>query len=164
MAHVDRTALAATTLNSKWWIDVNSATYVSPTWVPINGIMEFKPSKEATMQDDSDFDGGGWKSSTATALSWSIEMKLRRAATAAAATSYDTGQEALRTASDLLGASNRVDVRWYEITASGPTAESYRGYASVSWSEDGGGMDALDTVTVTLTGQGARSTATHPDA
>jgi hypothetical protein len=165
MAHVDRTALAATTLNSKWWLDVQSGgTYETPTWVPVAGIMEFKPSKEVTLQDDSDFDGAGFKSSTATALAWSIEMKLKRAPTVASATTYNAGQEALRTASDLLGTLNRVDVRWYEITPSGPVTETYRGYAAVSWSEDGGGMDALSTVTVTLTGQGARSTFAHPDA
>jgi hypothetical protein len=165
MAHVDRTALAATTLNTKWWIDVQSGgTYAEPTWVPINGVMEFTPSKETTLQDDSDFDGGGWKSSAATALAWSIEMKLKRAPTVASATAYDTGQEVLRAASDTLGTANRVDVRWYEITASGPVTETYRGYAAVSWSEDGGGMDALSTVTCTLTGQGARSTFAHPDA
>lgn len=164
MAHVDRTALAATTLNSKWWLDVNTGTYVSPTWTPVNGIMEFKPSKETTLQDDSDFDGAGYKSQVATALAWSIELKLKRAPTVASATAYDTGQEALRTASDALGTANRKDIRWYEITASGPVTETYRGYCTVSWNEDGGGMDAADTVSVVLTGQGARSTATHPDA
>jgi len=164
MAHVDRTALAASTLNSKWWLDVNSASYDTPTWVPVAGIMEFKPNKEATLQDDSDFDGGGWKSSVATALAWTIELKLKRAPTVASATAYNAGQEALRTASDLLGSAGRVDVSWYEITASGPKTEAYRGYATVSWSDDGGGMDATSTVTCTLTGQGARTTFTHPDA
>ncbi len=165
MAHVDRTALAATTLNQKWWLDVQSGgTYGNPTWVPVAGIMEITPSKETTLQDDSDMDGGGYKSQVATALAWSIELKLKRAPTVASATTYNAGQEALRTASDLLGTLNRVDVRWYEITASGPVTETYRGYAAVSWSEDGGGMDALSTVTCTLTGQGARSTFAHPDA
>ncbi len=165
MAHVDRTALAATTLNSKWWVDVQSGgTYGSPTWVPINGIVECKVSKETTLQDDSDFDNSGYKSQVATALAWSIEMKLKRAPTVASATTYDAGQEALRTASDALGTGNRVDVRWYEITAGGPVTETYRGYGTVSWSEDGGGMDAADMVTVTITGQGARSTFAHPDA
>jgi len=164
MAHVDRTALAASTLNSKWWLDVNTSTYGSPTWTPVAGIMEFKASKETTTQDDSDFDGSGYKSSVATALAWSIELKLARKPTVASATAYDAGQEVLRAASDLLGTANRKDVRWYEITASGPVTETYRGYCTVSWSEDGGGMDAADTVTCTLTGQGARSTFAHPDA
>ena len=166
MAHVDRTALAATTLNSKWWLDVQSGgTFGAPTWVPVAGIMEFKHTKDTTLQDDSDFDGVGFKSSVATALAWSITLKLKRAPTIASAVTYNAGQEALRTASDLLGTLNRVDVRWYEITASGPITEAYRGFAAVSWDEDGGGMDAVDTVTCVLTGQGARTTTlAHPDA
>jgi len=145
-------------------LDVNTGTYGIPTWTAVNGIMELKPGKETTLQDDSDFDGAGWKSQVATALAWSLELKLKRAPTVASATAYDAGQEALRTASDALGTANRKDVRWYEVTASGPVKEAYRGYCTVSWNPDGGGMDAADTVSVTLTGQGARSTDTHPDA
>jgi len=163
MAHVDRTALAATTVNRKWYIDINTNTYVSPTWTAVNGVMEFKGGKDTVLQDDSDFENSGWKSQTATALGWSVEMKLKRAPTVASATAYDAGQEALRTYSDLEGTGNKADVRFYEVTASGPTAEAYRGYAAVTWSPDGGGMDALDTVAVTLAGIGARTAITHPD-
>ncbi len=163
MSHVDRTALAATTINRKWFLDVNTNSYAVPTWTPVNGIMEFMGAKEVTLQDDSDMDGVGWKSSTATALAWSLEFKVKRAPTVAVGTAYDTGQEALRTYSDLEGTANKADVRFFEVTASGPIAEAYRGYCVVSWSPDGGGMDATDTVTVTLTGIGARTAITHPD-
>jgi hypothetical protein len=37
-------------------------------------------------------------------------------------------------------------------------------FATVTWSPDGGGMDALSTVSVTLTGQGERKAITHPAA
>ncbi len=163
MAHVDRTALAATTLNRKWYLDVNTNTYASPTWVGVFGVMEFKGGKETVLQDDSDFENSGWKSQTATALSWVAELKLKRAPTVASATAYDTGQEALRVYSDLEGIANKADVRFYEVTTSGPTAEAYRGYCTVTWNPDGGPMDALDTVSVTLTGIGARTAITHPD-
>jgi hypothetical protein len=163
MAHVDRTALAAATVNRKWYLDVNTNTYVAPTWTAVNGIMEFKGAKESTTQDDSDFDGLGWKSSTVSALGWSLEFKIKRAPTVAVGTAYDVGQEALRAYSDLEGMANVADVRFYEVTASGPVAEAYRGYATVSWSPDGGSMDATDTVTVTLTGIGTRTAITHPD-
>jgi hypothetical protein len=163
MSHVDRTALAASTINRKWFVNVNTGTYAIPVWTAVNGIMEFKGAKETTLQDDSDMDNGGWKSSTATALSWSLEFKVKRAPTVAVGTAYDTGQEALRTYSDLEGTANKADVQFFEVTASGPIAEAYRGYAVVSWSPDGGGMDAADTVTITLTGIGARTPITHPD-
>ena len=41
-------------------------------------------------------------------------------------------------------------------------SEAYSGYAAVSWAPDGGGMDGLDTASVTLTGQGPRVSITHP--
>ena len=163
MSHVDRTALGGSTLNTKWFLDVNTGTHSAPEWTAVNGVMEFKGNKEATVQDDSDFDGSGYKSSVITALNWVLELKLARKASAVA-TAYDAGQEKLRAISDLEGIANQAEVRWYEVTASGPVAEAYMGYCAVSWSHDGGSMDASDTVTVTLTGQGARTTITHPDA
>jgi len=163
MAHVNKTPLAADTLNRKWFCDVNTGTYGSPTWISINGMLDFKASRDNTMQDDSDFDSDGAKSSTATAYSWSATTKLKRAVTVASATAYDAGQEVLRAASLYLGTQNRVDIRFYEVTTSGPVSEAWRGYAAVAWSEDGGGMDALDTVSCTLTGQGALTAITHPD-
>lgn len=159
----ERVPLGASTLNRKWYLDVDTSATATPTWIGVFGIGEFKPNVEATMQDDSDFDSGGYKSSTATALAWSLEFKVSRKTIAATPTSYDPGQEALRLAQDELGDGNRVHVRWYEMTPGGPRVEAYEGYAAVSWSPDGGSMDALDTVSVVLTGQGKRTAITHPD-
>ena len=163
MAHLDRTPLGESVLARRWYCDVNSGTYGAPTWVAINGVMEFTPTLEPSVQDDSDFDSAGYKSSTITALGWTLGMKLARKVTAASAVVYDPGQEVLRLASKGMSTSNSVDVRWYEVTDSGPITEAYRGYAAVSWTEDGGAMDALASVSVTLTGQGARADYTHPD-
>lgn len=163
MPATTKVPLGAGTLNRKWYLDVNTGTHAAPTWVGVFGVEEFKPSLEPTLQDDADFDSGGYKSSAITAIGWSLGMKLARKVQAASATAYDAGQEVLRAASALMGIGNRVEVRWYEMTASGPKVEAYTGYAAVSWSPDGGAMDALDTVSVTLTGQGARTAITHPD-
>lgn len=159
-----KTPLGASTLNRKWYLDVNTGTYAAPTWTPVLGLAEFKDGLDPTSQDDADFDSEGYKSSTISALGWSLELKLQRKVQAAVATAYDTGQEKLRTVSGELGVNNRVDVRWYEMEEDGPRVEAYRGYASVSWSPDGGAMDALSTVTVTINGQGKRTAITHPDA
>jgi hypothetical protein len=96
-------------------------------------------------------------------LAWSLGFKVKRAPTVAVGTAYDAGQEALRAYSDLEGVANKADVRFYEVTASGPIAEAYRGYCVVGWSPDGGGMEAVDTVTVMLTGIGTRTSIAHPD-
>ena len=163
MPATTKTALGASTLVRKWYLDVNAATHASPEWTAVNGLTEFKPAIEHTLQDDADFDSEGYKSSTVTAIAWSIEAKVARKVTVADPTAYDTGQEILRAASDELGPANTVEIRWYEMEEEGPREEAYQGYAAVSWSPDGGAMDALEVVSVKLTGQGQRSAITHPD-
>jgi len=49
------------------------------------------------------------------------------------------------------------------MSPGGPRVEAYQGWAAVTWSPSGGAMDALDQVSVTLTGQGQRTAITHPD-
>lgn len=158
--------LGATTTNRKWYCDVDSGEGVggAPDWVGIFGITEFKDSLENTLQDDSDFDGGGWKSETNTANKFGIELKVRRAVQAASATAYDPGQEILRAAAEETGIANSVRIRWYEMEPGGPRVEAYMGYVAVGWSPDGGGMDALSTASVKLRGQGERLHITHPTA
>lgn len=155
--------LGATTLNRKWYVDVNTGTFIAPVWIGVFGITETKPVKSATIQDTSDMDSEGWKGGEATALEWGLELKLRRGVTTAEPTEYDPGQEILRLASDELGTENNVDVRYYEMTPGGPKVEAYRGFVNVTWEEDGGGMDAVDTVSVKLNGKGKRESTAHPD-
>ena len=152
--------LGAATLNRKWFLDVKSGG----EWLGVYGITDLKAGKEPTLQDDSDFDSAGWKSSTVSALGWSLELKVERKVQAAVSTQYDPGQEVLRAASDLMGIGNNVEVRWYEMNDNGPKVEAYTGFATVSWVPDGGSMDVLDTVSITLTGKGARTSITHPAA
>jgi hypothetical protein len=154
--------LGASTLNRKWALDVNTGTTATPVWTPVRGRTEFQPAVEPTLQDDSDFDSEGFKSQVVTALAWSLAFKVARKTQANDATSYDQGQEKLREAAEEMGVANSVHVRWYEVTPGGPRVEAYEGKAAVSWSEDGGGMDALNMVSVTLTGQGKRTPITHP--
>lgn len=164
MTVTTKVPLGADTLNRKWYLDVNTGTHASPTWTGVFGITEFTPAIAQTVQNDSDFDSGGWGSDTVTMNKWSIALKLARKTQASDATVYDTGQEVLRAASDDIGVDNRVEVRWYEYEgeAGGAEVEAYMGYASVSWSDDGGDTGALSTVSVTLNGQGARTAITHP--
>lgn len=156
--------LGATTLNRKWYLDVNAGSFESPDWTGVFGMTEFVPKSDPTLQDDSDFDGGGYKSQTATALAWGVDGKVKRAGQSAAPTEYDPGQEILRIASLGMGQENRVDVRYYEVNPGGPLGEAWRGFAGVTWTEDGGGMDGLSIVSFTLFGQGQRTAITHPGA
>jgi hypothetical protein len=163
MTATTRTPLGASTLVRKWWLDVNTGTTASPVWTPVGGLTNFTPSLNPTLQDDSDFDSGGYKSSTVTALDWGASFTVSRKVQPNAPTTYDPGQEKLRTTSLLMGVENTVEIRFYEMSDGGPRVEAYQGNAAVSWSPSGGAMDALDEVAVTLTGQGERTAITHPD-
>lgn len=161
---IARAALGATTLNRKWFLDIDQSTTSTPDWIGVFGVMEFKPGTDDTTQDTSDFSAGGWKGNQVTAKAWKLEFKVKRAVDATTVTDYDAGQELLRTQSNLIGIAGRVHVRWYEMEPGGPRVEAYEGYGTVTWSEDGGGMDALSTVSVTVNGDGARTAVTHPTA
>lgn len=157
-----RQQLGASTTNRKWYVDVFNPQ--GGVIVPVMGIGEYKPKpSDPTLQDDSDFDGGGYKSSTVTAQTWGGEGKLHRKTRTSAQNAYDPGQEILRKAAKGMGASNSVRVRIYEMEPNGPRVEAYEGMVAVSWSPDGGGMDATDTVSFTLTGQGAPVDIVHPE-
>jgi hypothetical protein len=159
-----RTALGASTLNRDYYMDVDTGTTESPTWTPVMGIMEFQLNLEPDLQDDSDFDGGGFQSQTKTAEAWSAVTKIARKTTLADPTAYDAGQEFIRgKAIGKMGSANQVHVRIYEMGDDGPREEAWEGYAAAGWSPDGGAMDALRTVSVTLTGQGELKPITHPD-
>lgn len=157
-----RTPLGASTVNRHWYVDVQDPA-APGVWVPVMGITDYKPMpSDPGLQDDSDFDGGGWTSSTNTKLSTGGSGKVARKTLANSAVTYDPGQEILRKAALGLGPANRVLCRVYEMEPNGPRVVAYQFYAAVSWAPDGGGMDALDSVSFTLTGQGPATPITHP--
>lgn len=163
MVATTKVPLGATTTNRKWYCDVDTGTE-SEEWTGIFGIQSFKDMLEGQLQDDSDFDSDGWMSEVNTANKWGVEIKVKRAVTAADETAYDPGQEVLRAAAAETGLANVVHIRFYEMEPGGPRIEAYDGFAAVTWTPDGGDMKATSTVTVKLSGQGKRNPITHPDA
>ena len=161
----NRTPLGASTTMRMWYLDVDTAgSLTAPNWVPVHGMTEFKPALEPTKQDDSDFDSGGFQSKTKTAEAWSVEAKIARKVTVADGTVYDVGQEFLRVKSfGQMGPANSVHIRYYEMQPNGPRVEAYEGWGSVTWSPEGGKMEDLNLVAVTLDGQGKLSLITHPN-
>ncbi|MFB9687706.1 phage tail tube protein [Amycolatopsis plumensis] len=165
MPATTKVPLGASTTMLQYYLDVDtSSSTVNPTWVGVFGMTEFKPAFESTKQDDGDFDSGGFQSKTKTAEAWSVEAKLGRKVQVADGTQYDVGQEFLRTkAIGQMGPANSVHIRYYEMQPGGPRVEAYEGWASVSWSPDGGKMEDLNLVSVTLDGQGKLNQITHPN-
>jgi hypothetical protein len=165
MPATTKTPLGASTTNRKWYLDVDTSTSGVATWLPVLGITNFAPNFDnANLEDDSDFDSGGFQSQTKTAAGWAAQATVARKVTAADATAYDAGQEYLRSKSiGKFGPANSVKVRIYEMEPNGPRVEAYFGVAAVSWQEQGGAEQALDTVQFTLTGQGQLAAIAHPD-
>lgn len=148
------------TLARKFRVEVDTSPDASGTWIPVRAIGELKPNVDTTLEDDSDYDSDGWQSQAKTGMAWTLETKLVRKAGLTSG-NYDPGQEVLRAAANSFGAAGTVHVRWFDRQG-GP--EAYEGFATVSWAPDGGGSTALDTVTVTLTGQGRRNDIANPAA
>ena len=170
MSATPRVILGSDTLARKWWLDKNTGTHAVPVWTPVGGISDFKFSESKTFQDNSDYDSGGAKSQGTTAYEWSIECKLQRKVTHADPLIHDPGQESIRTGCKRsTGIANVGEFRWYEMnvndagTVIGPAVEAYTGLAVMQWGNAGGAMDALDTVSVELKGQGAYVDITHPE-
>lgn len=160
MTATTKTPLGASTLNRKWYLDVNTGTEATPVWTGVFGITDFKAGVEGSLQDDSDFDSNGWKSQVNTANTWKIEAKCRRGLQASDPTTYDPGQEVLRIAAANTGEANIVQVRYYEMGDA--KVEAYSGNVAVTWTEDGGNMEAVSMVSFTLNGRGARNIIAHP--
>lgn len=156
-----RTPLGAATTNRKWYLDVRASA--TDPWLGVHGITEFKPNLPgaAGTQDDSDFDGGGFKSDTVTTLAWGGEGKVSRKRVRGAPTAYDPGQELIRTRAAVIG--GELECRIYEMEPDGPRVQAWQGFTSPRWSPDGGGMDALDTASFTLAGRGAPTAIDHPE-
>ena len=157
-----RETLGDVILNGTWYLDVNTGTVAAPTWIPVNGIYDFKDGLDSKSIDVSDFSSDGWADNQNVGKSWSIELKVwrkRRAASVA----YDPGQEFIR-----LQNGESIQVRFYEMSGDGviatgdPRTEAYTGTVSVKWSPDGGKFDDGRSVSVTLTGKGKRTAITHP--
>jgi hypothetical protein len=147
------------TLARKWKIDI--LTTGPSTYSVVKGIAECKADLfAASVEDDDAYDDEGWGSGTKTKLAWSVELKMIRKRTAGT-TTYDTGQEKLRTHARAFGDGGVAQVRIYDRDGG---SEAYGGYAEVSWSAEGGKTSDLETVTVTLTGKGALTDIENPDA
>lgn len=156
----DRAPLGATTTARKWALDVREVG--TDLWLGVYGIQESKPRPgEGTTQDDSDMDGGGFKSETVTALTWGFDGKVIRKTRASDQLAYDPGQELIRLAAMQIG--KEIEIRFYELEPNGPRVEAYQGRARATWTPDGGAMDATDTVAFSLTGRGQRNSIAHPD-
>ena len=81
MPATTKTPLGASTVNRKWYLDVNTGTPETPTWVGVFGITDFTPGLSPVLQDDSDYDSEGYGSQTKTGASWTLSGTVARKVT-----------------------------------------------------------------------------------
>lgn len=119
------------------------------TFVPLRGMTEFTPPViEKNQEDDSDYDGGVWASSTSTGLGYTMEgaCKLPRGGLTA-----DPGQSILEAAGRGVAEAGYVHFRAYnKISGIG-----YKGVVDSTFTKNGGPRTDLTTAAFTLTGRGA---------
>jgi hypothetical protein len=150
------------TLSRKWAFEINTGTVGVPIWTPVKGLTSFKESPfEPNLEDDNVYEDNGYTGQTKTGLSWSIEAKVMRRTDPTDVTVYDPGQQACRARAKTLGATGVAYVRWYDRNG-GP--EAYTGFGEVSWVPEGGESTDLEAVTITVTGKGAPTEITNPNA
>lgn len=142
-----------TALARRFKVDVSTD---GTTWVPLKGINDLNPPVSPTLVSADDYDSDGWSSFEKTMQSWVLTAKVLRKTVAGA---FDAGQELVRARVDGWGDAARIWVRWYDRNGA---PEAYKGWAVVGWAASKTGVADLDEVTITLTGDGARTAITNP--
>lgn len=144
-----------TALARRFKVDV-SADGVS--WTNLKGINDLSVPVAPNLQAADDYDTDGWSSFEKTMQGWTLTAKALRKTIAGV---FDAGQEIVRTAHDKFGDTGRVYVRWYDRNGA---PEAYSGLALAGWVPSKTGVADLDEITITLTGDGARTAITNPYA
>lgn len=154
------------TLARKWTIEVNTngapANFASPTWITVKGLYDFTPDNVIPkLEDDNVYEDSGWTGKTKTALSWQLTAKCMRRTVPTDVTTYDPGQEKLRALGRAFGPAAVGDIRWYDRDGG---SEAFRGWANITWANDGGATTDLEKVTITIDGKGPNTIITNPNA
>lgn len=128
----------------------------APTYTQVFGITNFTPpAVSKNLEDDSDFDSGGWASQVATGLSYEVSGTVK---TPRATMTPDPGQEILKTAGKGLAEEGYVQFQIYKRGA----LDGVTGTADCTFTEAGGARTDLTTAEFTLSGVGSLDTYTLP--
>lgn len=149
-----------TALARRYRLELDMGKDGTPNWTLVPGITEFTPKTEATQQDVTTYDSGGWTEQAVTMLAWSVETTMAHRCHPVTG-AFNAAQEALRKASMTFGADSYVRVRYYDRNGQ---PDAYTGTALVTWEPDGGKAEDVDTVKVTLTGSGPLVEIPNPTA
>jgi hypothetical protein len=142
---------------------------INGAYTMVGGVTnsQFQPGT-GTWNDSTDQAGQGGTSQNKTAYTHTGNLTFLRKTLTDDPTSYDVGQEFLRTHGLALGDDNTIEFRAFEYDfndpdgTKSPRIEAYHGFAGVEYVPQSGDMNANREVQVTLNGQGKLDTITHP--
>lgn len=137
-------------LSNGWVVEVNAGTTGTPNWLRVNGINEVSVSIEGTEQDVTDFDSGGWASTTTTLRKWSASIKAWDGYTGSNVD--DPAQAELKARGLQVGAAAKIPVRFYRPDNGN---KGYQGVAVSNYKGFGGGATAPESYNCDLGGDGA---------
>jgi hypothetical protein len=150
------------TLARKWVFEINTGTVAVPVWTTVKGLNNLTVTDaEPNLEDDNVYEDLGYTGQTKTALSWKAEATVMRRTDPTDVTVYDPGQEKLRALAKTLGPTGVANCRLYDRDG-GP--EAFTGFGEVTWAPQGGSPTDLESVDITVTGKGAPTTITNPNA
>ncbi|MHD0300101.1 phage tail tube protein [Rhodococcus qingshengii] len=152
-----------TTLARDWAVQVNvDDTGASPEWVFVNGLSQFAPTTDKTLQDDGDIHSGGAKSQLSTAIGFNVEMTgLRKGTLAGSTLTPDPGQEFLRALGDEVGYKAIAELRYWRTDA---LADARQGFYTIDWKDGTEDKEGLQSFTCTATGRGRATKIAKPEA
>ena len=156
MGTLPRVALDASKASfaRNWWFDVD----IDGDWTAVRGVNNCGFDLPVSMDSITPLNSGGWDFPVKSSMGWAVSLTVSRKPTRDAVPVYDAGQEALRDAAeDQWGT---IKLRWYKVDS--VSLEAYSGTGIVQYVAGGGGPEDLDSASVSITGQGARSRITFP--
>ncbi|MFE7746871.1 phage tail tube protein [Nocardia sp. NPDC057455] len=147
---------------AEWAVQVNTGTVASPNYEWLRGLSKFEPVNDATMQDDTDIDSGGYGSELVTAQKLNVNAEgLVKGERSASTVVPDPGVAFLRAKGKNLGYDNIVQLRYWRTD---DLPEAYEHFFAVKWSDVGGGNADLQKFTATLSGRGEPTAIAKPQA
>ncbi|WKU08013.1 phage tail tube protein [Micromonospora sp. HUAS LYJ1] len=148
-----------TALARRFAVEIDLNPSGTADWQPLLGMEELKTVFTPRREDDEAYDDAGAMRRAVTGSEWALEIKLIHRTGPDGLTMLAV-QEHLRVKSEAADAmTGEAHVRWYDRSGVG---EAWDGRCLVDWTPDGG--KGRDTVSVRLSGQGARVAITNPNA
>lgn len=145
-------------LARRWRLNVDMGTAPATDYQMCPAVTNLTWTADPNIEASTVYEDDGWAGNEKTGQAWQVQVTFLRKK-AADSTAYNAVHEALRLAAFADGEDAKVGVQLCDRTGA---PEAYQGSAIVTWTPQGGEATALDSVQVTLTGDGPLTPITNP--